>query len=386
MRNVMICVVLLSCAAPVMAQDAQPDGRLSTPATPAVNGLPTDGLQSPSVGRPQPVEVEVPPSAPVVVLNGVCDPAPVPAKKTACKTVLTRGELDYLADLLMPGTPPAAHRQFAVNYARLLAATATAERQNLEKDPAVANELQAKLKFVRMQVLSSALYHNFEEQAQKVSSVEVEKYYTDHPTIFQEGEVLRIAIPKTPRPVNGIVADPATLKAKAEDIRARAAAGEDFAQLQESAYKDLGINTPSVPTKPTNVRRSSLPPSEARVFDLQPGEVSQVEESPEAFIVLKLVSKQSIPLTSVQAEIKSLLQQQHLKQELQTASEGVKGQFNLVYLGVPTAPELFPSSGLARTSSSMLGKAPDARQRTMARRRRVSPPGAVPAPASPPAQ
>jgi PPIC-type PPIASE domain len=324
------------------------------------------------------------------MLRGVCDQPRIAEEQAGCKRVITRGELDSLVDLLTPGTSEAVRRQFAIIYARLLAATATAEGQRLEEDPRVADELQAKLKFVRLQVLANALYRKFEVQAGEVSPAEIEKYYAEHSTLFAQGEVERITIPKTALAANGAPLEAMRVKAKAEDIQARAKAGEDFRQLQESVYRDLGITAAAAPSKPEKIRPSELPPLEAKVFDLQPGEVSPLEESANAFIILKLVSKQTVPLASVQTEIKSILQQQRLQQELQTASESVKGQFNLGYLGVPTPPELFPLPGAAPSSSSGLGRAPDTRQRTMMGRRRVATPtggpGTAATPASTPAQ
>jgi hypothetical protein len=385
-----MCFVLLRCAAPLVAQEARPDLRPQNPATPVINGQAAVDPQSPNVRKPRPAEADVPASAPVFLLRGVCDQPRVPEKQTACKTVITRGELDTLVDLLTPGATETGRRQFAIIYARLLAATATAEQQRLEEDPGVAKELQAKLNFVRLQVLANALYRKFEEQAGEVSPTEIEKYYAEHSTVFEEGEVERITIPKTAPAAHGAPFDAMTVKAKAEEVQARAKAGGDFLQLQESVYRELGITAPTAPSKREKIRPSQLPPVEARVFDLQPGEVSPVEESPDAFIILKLVSKQTVPLASVQAEIKSILQQQRLQGKLQTASESVKGQFNLGYLGVPTPPELFPVPGAAQASSPGLGRASDARQRTMVGRRRAATPagvtGTAALPASAPAQ
>jgi hypothetical protein len=359
-----MCFVLLRCAAPLVAQETQPDLRPQNPATPVMNGQAAVDPQSPNVTKPRAAKIEVPASAPVVVLRGVCDQPRVPEKQNGCKTVITRGELDSLVDLLTPGATEAGRRQFAIIYARLLAATATAQGQRLEEDPGVAKELQAKLKFVRLQVLANALYRKF-EQAGEVSPAEIEKYYAEHSTVFEEGEVERITIPQKAPAVTGTSFDAMTVKAKAEEVQARAQAGEDLLQLQESAYRELGITAPTAPTKGGKIRPSQLALLEAKVFDLQPGEVSPVEELPDAFIILKLVSKQTVPLASVQAEIKFILQQQRLQQELQTASQSVKGQFNLGYLGVPTPPELFPVPGAAQASSTGLGRASDARQRTM---------------------
>ena len=135
--------------------------------------------------------------------------------------------------------------------------------------------------------------------------------------------------------------DASAIKAKADELRERAAAGEDFDQLQREAYKDLGINVTPPPTKLNMVRRTSLPQDEAKVFDFNVGELSPVLESGGALVILKLESKQSIPIESAGPEIKSILQRDRLQHELQSATNNVKAQFNLKYWTCPRRRSYF---------------------------------------------
>jgi hypothetical protein len=326
------------------------------------------GIQA--LGKPVSPTLEVAPETPVVTLEGVCDRPQVAGAK-GCKTVITRAQLDSMIELLAPETPQSARHQFAINYARLLAASEVAQRKHLEKEPAVIKELQAQLKLARMQVLASTLYRQIEEQAANVPASEIQKYYTDHQANFDEGEVLRLTIPKAAPTESGQPLDASALKATADALRARAAAGEDFDQLQQAAYKELGLEAPPSATKLNKVRRTRLAPDEAKVFDLKAGEVSEVMESPGAFVILKLDSKQSIPIETAGSEIKSILRQARLEQEIQSASKNVKAQFNLTYLEMPAAPELFVAPALARPGV-VPGTPPNGRSRKWPPRRMPS--------------
>jgi hypothetical protein len=365
MRVVLICYAVLACAAPMIAQTGVD---LQNPATPLSRRQMLMRRAQP-FGKPVSMNAEVPADAPVVTLEGVCDHSQVPGKKD-CKTVITRAQMDSIIDLLAPGTPPDARPQFAIKYARLLAASGVARREHLEKDPVVANELEAQLKLARMQVLANTLYHQMQEQADNVPVSEIQKYYTVHQADFDQGEVWRLYIPRSTAGASGQSLDASAIKAKADELRERAAAGEDFDQLQREAYKNLGINVAPPLTKLNMVRRTSLPQDEAKVFDLNVGELSPVLESASALVILKLESKQSIPVESAGPEIKSILQRDRLQRELQSAANNVKAQFNLKYLGMPSAPELFTPSALTQPGTKPgTGTESELRSRMRSRRR-----------------
>jgi hypothetical protein len=284
-----------------------------------------------------------------------------------------------------PGSSEPDRRQFALNYARLLAASAVAQRQHLDKNPAVANQIQAQMNLVRMQVLSRALYQEMELKAQSVTQDEIQKYYAEHQPNFEQGNLRRILIPSTAMTSAGQLLDAAAVKAKAEELRSRAAAGEDFDQLQQAAYKDLEIRANLPATKLTMVRRTSLPPDEAKAFDSQPGEVSPVFESASYFAILKLESKQSVSIDAAQTEIKAMLQHERMEQQLQSSAKSVIGQFNLTYFDMPTAPDLFPPPGAAQISPTQERQAAGARSRMSSRNRAaMRPPGGFTAPPASP--
>jgi hypothetical protein len=372
MHKALVAAILAGCATPMMAQVASSNSNNQNPST-VLNSRQVASGRGTSAQKPSApeVNVSVPADANVVTIEGICEPSQAPAKKTSsCKTAFTRARLEGLMNLLNANGAESSGPEFAVSYARLLAASTAAERQHLDKDPEVAKKLEAKLKYVRMQVLSEALYRKLAEQADEIDLAEMQKYYADHQDSFEEGVIERLSFPQNPRTASGSAIDPTVLKAKASELRARAIAGEDFDSLQQVAYKDLGIISPVPATKLDKVQRANLTLNQGTVFDLQPGQMTELLESYEGFVILKLDSKQSISFDSLQLEIHSILRQEHLRRDLESKAAKFKGDFNLSYLQTSVAPSLFPPPGAVRTSV-LPGKLPDPRARSVARRRKV---------------
>lgn len=282
------------------------------------------------------------PNTPVVTVKGVCEQAAKGERGKGCKSEVTRAQIETVINVLEPTASPAARRQLAINYARLFAAAGEAEKQHLEKDPEVIAQLAVYQKLIRMQVLADKLYRQIAVRANNVSPAVIRKYYAEHAADFEQGEVRRFSLPKTVVAPGAGVPQIELLKAMADGLRARAVAGEDFDELQLAAYIELGIKAAIPPTKLGMVRPPSLPSAERGVFDLEPGQVTPVVDLPNELVVLKLVSKESIPLLSAQAEIAAQLEPEQLQKEMRKAAETGNAEFNLKYFSLSAVPELFP--------------------------------------------
>ncbi len=132
----------------------------------------------------------------------------------------------------------------------------------------------------------------------------------------------------------------ATMKKAADDLRSRAAKGEDFAKLQDEAYK-LALFKASPPNvKMEKVRKSSLPPTQAAVFDMKPGDVSQVFPDSSGYFVYKLESKTVMPIASVHDEIQSGIQKQRIQEASETIQKSATPVFNDSYFAsVAASPQ-----------------------------------------------
>ncbi len=121
-----------------------------------------------------------------------------------------------------------------------------------------------------------------------------------------------------------------TMKKLAESVRARAVAGEDFEKLQDEAAAAAEFKG-KPPTKLGKVRRTSMPPDQASVFDLKPGESSPLITMPNGYLVYKIGEKDTLPLDKVRDEIFSTLRSQRLQQTLQKIQESTTPQLNEKY-------------------------------------------------------
>jgi hypothetical protein len=360
MRRVVFGLVALLFASAAYGQDSTPSG---PPAAAALSQAPRTMLQ----GMPRRTNLaaakgtrykpEIPVSATVITLDGVCAQPPAATKGAAsgakpatakaaapCKTVVTRGQLDALLESIDPSPSPKERQQFAINYARLLAGSQLAEQKHLDQSPEVTRTIQAKQKMARMQVLTDAMLQVLQREAAHVPPKEVEAYYKQYAGNFEQAEVRRVAIPLSAPTEDGKPIDQAAAKAKMEELRTAAIQGDSFDDLQARAYKAFNIKGDVPHTELTLMRRSGFSTDEAKVFEMDPGATTPVFEDAGMVVMLQVISHKTQSLTDSQSEIEAVLLQQRLKEQLQVATKGITADFNLKYMDSKAQPELFPSS------------------------------------------
>jgi PPIC-type PPIASE domain len=291
------------------------------------------------------IKPEIPLDSPIITLKGVCGQRPANAKTKAsseCKTVVTRGQLDALVALIDPEAQLKARQQFALTYARLLAATQLAEQKKMDQNPAISREIQLEVKLARMQVLTNSLLQSMQRQSQRISDQDVEDYYKKNEQSFAQATVHRLVIPLSAATDAGKPVDAAAAKTLMEDLRERALKGEEFDELQARAYKELGIKEPIPPTTITVERRQAHTPEETKIFDLDMGETSAVLESRNAFWILRLEGKRTMTLQQVKPQIEASLGLQRIEDGVNRVFDGISAEFNLKYMDAKTQPELIP--------------------------------------------
>jgi hypothetical protein len=343
-------------------------GQAAPPPTPATPPAPADTSAS------------VPANAPVLTIEGVCAPQPKPATakgaaakpasaKTSastspadCKTVITKAQFEQLANNLAPNITPQMKKQLASVLPRLMAMAEDAKKQGLDKTP----QYKERVKFRTMQVLAEELQQNIQEEAAKVPDADVEKYYKDHPENFEIYNLDRIFVPRTrqeaelkkePGKNEKLTSDEQKAKEAADkttaeqgeqamtkladDLRTRAAAGEDFLKLQKEAFEAAGMKIESPTVNLPSTRRTSLSPAHGAAFDLKPGEVSQVISDAGGHYIYKLNSKTETPLEQAKAEIHGRLQNERMREQMDKLNSSFKVETNEAYFG-PGGPGAMP--------------------------------------------
>lgn len=267
--------------------------------------------------------VDVRPNDPVITLNGFCsDPA---RQGNVCKTVVTRAQFEELTEALQPGMSLSLRLNVANAYARNLRMSAVAEQRGLDKTGAFEEEMR----YARMQLLSQDLNRALQAEANNISDTDLEDYYQKNQSTFEEATVARIFVPRakrktstqtgaaTPQTEAQTKADEDAMTEFAAGLRTRAANGEDPDKLQTEAYTEAGILQTTPNTKIEKVRRAALPPQHETVLDLKPGEVSEVFSDPAgAHFIYKMISKQTLTLENVKAEIRTAISSQRYRDSM----------------------------------------------------------------------
>ncbi|MGC2185046.1 MAG: peptidylprolyl isomerase, partial [Terriglobales bacterium] len=290
------------------------------------------------------------PGTPVITIAGLCD-KPSVAKAADCKTVVTRAEFEQLVNAVAPTIAPAARKQLATQYGMALVMVHKAHQMGLDQGP----KFQELMRVARIGVLTKELSQNLQDEASKVSEKEIEAYYHSNDAAFEEVELQRIFIPRSKQVVEGkdTPADDAAkkqqqesedaMKKLAEALRTRAAAGEDFEKLQDEAIAASEMKG-KPPTKLGKVRRTSLPPDQAAIFNLKPGETSQLISTPNGYLVYRVGEKDTLPLDKVQAEISSTLRSQRMQDALQKIQQSATPELNEKYFA--EAPATAPQASM----------------------------------------
>jgi len=329
----------------------------STPAAAPQSAAP------PAAAQPQPIP-ETPPDAPVITINGLCENASPDKPAADCKTVITRAEFEKLIEVIQPSMPPRVRKQFAINYARALFMAQKAQQMGLDRDPGFDEHMR----LARIQILSQAFNKSVQDKASQISDKEIQDYYDSNKAKFEEADLDRVYIPKAQQPAAIAAAKPAAatqakspndseavMKAEADKLRTRAAAGEDFAKLQADAYQTAGIKAAAPNATMTKVRRTSLPVDQASVMDLKVGEVSAVIADQNGFYIYKVREREVIPLDQAREEIKGMLRSERIQEAMKTVQDSSTPILNESYF-TPVAP---PSMSAPRPGPSMKPKTND---------------------------
>lgn len=373
----LMCVLLGSLA----WGQAAPGGSPPAPATATAATRPA------APAMPAETEASIEPTAAVLTIDGVCSAQPKPATKAAtakpastkpadpkaaagdCKTVITKAEFEKLAAVLAPNpnpqiktVNPQVKRQLANVLPRDLAMAEAARKKGLENTAQYAEML----KFAKMSILAQLLQRQIQVDAANISDGDVEKYYTEHNNDFEQYTVQRLFIPrnrqeqpdvKDEEKGDKLSADQQKAKQEAEkakmeegeqamdklaeELRTRAAAGEDFATLQKEAFDAAGMKIASPTVTLPKLRRTGLPAAHSAVFDLKVGEVSQVINDAGGHYIYKLEAKDQLPLDQVKQEIHSKLQNDRTRELLEKINGSYKVVSNEAYFG-PGAPGMMP--------------------------------------------
>jgi hypothetical protein len=313
-----LVLLLSSCA---MGQSSP------TNATPSAQPKTANTATQPSAAQPRQedkVRAAITADTAVITVPNSCQPA---AKD--CKAQVTRKQFESTLLGLSGGQPvsPDVPRRFASQYAEVLVFSQKATEKGLDKDA----DTEAGIRYARMQVLATRYLRTLQEKSHP-SEEEIQKYYDSNPTQFQDATLDRLVIPSS----HGKSKKPEELKAMAEEMRKRLAAGEDASKLEDEIYSKMELKNP--PSTSAMVRPGD--PDQESLLKLKVGEVSNVIQDPMAFLVFRSKGVKTAPFEMVKDEIRGQLYQQKLKAAVDEVMGDRKSILNDAYFGpeTPTNP------------------------------------------------
>ncbi len=288
--------------------------------------LAVTNLWSQSPASPSPA---LPPETVVLTISGLCSESASQAPGE-CRTVVTRKQLEDLIEAVQPQMDPDTKQHMATAYPQFLIMAHEAEIRGLDK----SSHFQERMAFARLQILSQELVHQIQDEAANVPTSEIEDYYKAHKGEYEEATLERIVVPLRKDSNRGAKASPsyAEMKSEALKIRERAAAGESFVSLQKEVFVVAGVSGNSSPDpRMEKLRRRGLPLAHVTVFDLNPGEVSQLISDASGHYIYKMDAKNIIPLDEVKEEIMVTLRRERMKSRMEALQKPFAVDVNHAY-------------------------------------------------------
>ena len=290
----------------------------------------------------------VAPDAPVITIKGLCERPPnSTATPSDCSTVITRAEFEkILAAVQSPNMAPAQKKNLAEKYVTALLLAEKAHELGLDQGP----EFDEQMYLARLQLLDRQAAVRLQRDAANIPDSEISDYYQQHVADYKAISFERIFVPKQKqgdaagqKPAAGSDPDKASeaeMKTEADKLRTRAISGEDFAKLQQEAYDFAGSKMKATNVKMEKIRRTGIPATDASVFDLKNGEVSQVFSDQTGYRIYKVVEITDVALPTVHDEIARTLQGEKMKSSLDSLQKSATATYENRYFAAPPAPSL----------------------------------------------
>src|SRR5260370_10658546 len=116
--------------------------------------------------------------------------APATRRPADCKTELTRAQFEKIANGLPANVTPELKRQLEQNLPRFMAMSEAAKKRGLDK----STRYQETLKIAKMQILTTELQREVQEEADKIPAAKVDEQYKAHPETYEQFSLDRLFV------------------------------------------------------------------------------------------------------------------------------------------------------------------------------------------------
>ncbi len=222
-------------------------------------------------------------------------------------------------------------RQFAEQIVQIRVLSQEAEKRKLDQTSKVAEQLR----FNRQNILAGAMFQALQEEA-KVDDAAVQKYYDDHKSDFETVRARHILIRVKGAPMQAPagkeeLTDEQAL-AKAQDIRKKIAAGEDFATLAKADSDDTGSAAQGGDLGEFK-KGMMVPPFEQAAFAAKVGDVTDPVKSPFGYHIIKVEAHTTKTLADAKPEILQKLRPESARHELEALQKATPVQMDDAFFG-----------------------------------------------------
>jgi peptidyl-prolyl cis-trans isomerase C len=278
--------------------------------------------KSPAVPAAKPAAPAPATELPVATITGTCS---VPGK-TDCAKALTRADFDRIIAAINPEIKTEQRRALASEYVQVYALANEARKAGVDKDPVFAQRMQLE----EMKSLAAA-YSELVRKQLKPTDAEIETFYAENRDRFEEMQLRAVILPKTIAKES----KPAETKLIAEQLLARAAAGEDMDKLQTDGTLAVKSEAAAPNTDLGWRGRGRLGPFEKQITALKAGQITNVLEDNERWYIFKVTSKRLVPLANVKSDIENAIVNERFNAGLLKLLQGVHVDLDPKYFGAP---------------------------------------------------
>lgn len=232
-------------------------------------------------------------------------------------------------------------RQFAENYLRLKMLAAEGAKAGLDKEAKVKSMLE----FLRAEALAQAQVEKMQEKI-VVTDAELTAAYDEVKERLDRARAshILIAFEGSPAaPAEGALSEDAA-KAKAEEIRAKIAAGGDFAEIAKAESHDEGSGARGGELGEFG-RGQMVPEFESAVFSSEKGTLTPVVRTQFGYHVIRVDDRSTIALDQVKGELEKQVRQQKLSEMIEKMQADSPATFSEEYFGAaaPATPAAPPA-------------------------------------------
>lgn len=227
-------------------------------------------------------------------------------------------------------------RAFADQIVQATLLSQEAEKKKLDQDP----KLKETLNYQRKVILANAAFQAMQKDV-KVDDAAVEKYYNDHKVDYEVIKAKHILIrvkgaPMQARPGKPELTDEEAL-AKAQEIRKRLLAGEDFAAIAKVESDDSGSGAQGGELGEFK-KGMMVPPFEQAAFAAKVNEVTEPVKTPFGYHLIVVESHVTKSLAEAKPDIETKLRPQLAREEWEAMRKSATVNMDDTFFGPSPAP------------------------------------------------